>query len=257
MSEFRFCSLGSGSGGNCTIVQSPETTLLIDCGFPLYELQNRLERRSIDPESIEAILVTHEHADHHRGIKPFIRKYDVMVLMSKGTEGKLNLPVQSNVTRLMDQSEYCLNDLHILPVGVPHDTVEPLQYVIKFNDLAFGILTDVGSITPSIRRAYAACSSLLIEFNHDIDSLWQGPYRQFLKERVAGPLGHLNNGQALEFLESILHKSLADVVIGHISKINNSREQVLDQVEHLRANTNIHLASQEFGTEWITIGAAA
>jgi len=239
----RISSLGSGSKGNSTLLQSKQTTLMVDCGFGIRETLKRLNELGIDPNTIDAILVTHEHQDHIAGVESLAAKFGMPVYMSEGTAVKwlsrsraksrakssVKQEVKPRVTPniIRADNEFDLGCFHIHPVPVPHDAKEPLQFVFQSENHKIGILTDLGSLTPHILTAYSGCQVLIVEANHDLNMLENGAYPYSLKKRVAGMWGHLNNHQTAEFIAHIDKENcLRHIMIGHISEQNNQLELV-------------------------------
>lgn len=221
----RFASLGSGSRGNATLVQSNKTLLLVDCGFTLRETEQRLQQCGVSARHIDAVLVTHEHGDHMRGVGPLARRYDLPVLMTHGTfrttdYGKLS---RLRFFGTHDQT-FTVGDIEVTPVAVPHDAREPSQFVFRHANQALGLLTDLGCITPHLIECYAELDALLLECNHDVRMLARGPYPLSLQKRVGGNYGHLNNAQAAELLSQINYSRLQHLVAGHLSEKNNTPE---------------------------------
>lgn len=247
----RYCSLGSGSKGNATVVEVGQTRLLIDCGFSLKATEQRLAAAGLSPRQLTAILVTHEHADHVQGVQRLARRYQLPVYMTAGTEHALRafeLPVQ----RLELDCHLDIGDIRILPVAVPHDAREPCQFVFEGGDCRFGILTDTGLITPWIIERYAGLDALFLEANYDPKMLAEGPYPPSLRARVGGDLGHLSNQQAAGFLEVLDRQSLKHVAIAHISEKNNRPELALAALGQALADWpgQLQLAVQNQGLPW-------
>lgn len=223
----RFCALGSGSRGNATLIDSGKTRLLLDCGFPAKELEKRAEQAGFELDSLDAILVTHEHGDHIRGVGPVARRYRLSVWATHGTLRKGRCGQLHDVNTISPHSEgFDIGDIHVQPVPVPHDAAEPCQFVFTANQKKMGILTDLGCITPLITEAFRQLDLLLLECNHDSQMLLEGPYPPRLQARVGGNHGHLNNFQAMSLLESIETKQLQHLVIGHLSEKNNHPDKV-------------------------------
>jgi phosphoribosyl 1,2-cyclic phosphodiesterase len=247
----RLASLGSGSKGNATLVESDNTCILIDCGFSLKDTSKRLGRLGRSVEDLDAILVTHEHSDHIKGVATLAKKYQVPVYMSHGTaSSQKELPFK--VEKINCHSPFTVGDILVDPVPVPHDAREPCQFVFAQNDFRLGVLTDLGHISSIVFDQYKNCDLLLVEANHDLDMLHKGPYPPGLKQRVAGDWGHLSNHQTMQFLQAINHDRLQKVVLGHISETNNSTslvESCLSNVTKLKAD--ITLADQSGGSHWL------
>ncbi|MEH6616676.1 MAG: MBL fold metallo-hydrolase [Porticoccus sp.] len=252
----RFTSLGSGSKGNATVVDCDDTLILIDCGFSVRETEKRLTRLGLEAADFSAILVTHEHTDHIRGVLPLARKHQLTVMMTTGTCKALKDPFGVDLKLISSDSEIKVGGLRVAPIPVPHDAREPVQYILRGAGVSLGILTDLGSITPHVVSSYRCCDGLLLEANHDIAMLANGPYPPSLKNRVGGDWGHLNNHQALHLLQNIEHNQLQQLVLGHISQQNNSLELVRTAlVEKLVVESDlqlpsIHYASQEQDVIW-------
>jgi len=221
----RFVSLGSGSRGNATLIEAGATRLLLDCGFTVRELERRLSQLDIAAETLDAILLTHEHQDHLRGVGALARRYGLPVWLTHGTFrsprlGELPAP------RLIHshQASFRVGAIEIAPYPVPHDALEPVQFVFQSGRSRLGVLTDAGMITPHIIDMLASTTALLIECNHDTEMLANGPYPIALQRRVGGRLGHLSNRQAAELLAGLDHTGLEHLVVGHLSEKNNTPE---------------------------------
>ena len=256
MSVMRFASLGSGSRGNATLVQAGDTLVLVDCGFPARELQHRCSMVGVDPGAIDAVLITHEHGDHIRGVGACARRFGWPVWMTFGTSlaiQKERLPAQFLFSG--HDGEFAIGDLAVQPVSVPHDAREPVQFVFSNGGTRLGILTDAGSITPHISSLMAGVDALLLECNHEPDLLAQGPYPPSVQARVGGDYGHLANSQSAGLLEQIDNEKLAHLVIGHLSQQNNSPEHVfaaLQMVSTSLAGQAVLLAQDQPST-WFEI----
>lgn len=248
----QFASLGSGSKGNCTLVEADGTTLLVDCGFSMRETERRLQRLTRQLDQVTAILVTHEHGDHVRGVASLAKKYDIPIWSSRGTAkaAKLDTLPQWNCIDIHQQFE--INAIQIQPIPVPHDAKEPCQFIFSDGDWRLGVLTDTGSITPYIEEQYSACDAFILEANHDEEMLANGAYPASLKHRVGGNYGHLNNGQAKDLLNAIDISKLQYLVASHISDKNNTVALARDKMsEALDAEASwIDVASQEEGLGW-------
>ncbi len=252
----RIASLGSGSNGNGTIVQAGATTLLVDLGFTLKETERRLRRLALDPACIDAVLVTHEHADHVHGVAPFARKYEVPVYLSHGTLDACRFGLLPSVNVVSGQGAFQVGEFRVDPVTVPHDAREPLQYVLEHGELRVGILTDLGHVTPHVTDRYAECDALLLECNHDVGMLARGPYPYGLKQRVGGLMGHLNNEQAAFLLGRVDRARLRHLVLAHISEQNNAAELARSAVRAALGEWagEVALAEQEAGLGWFELG---
>lgn len=251
--SLHFISLGSGSKGNATLVKSANVLLLVDCGFTLKETEKRLRAIGHQPEDITALLVTHEHGDHIRGVGAFARKHRVPVYLSHGTAQYDGLDKIERV-EINSHRDFSIADIDVTPVAVPHDAREPCQFVFRQAQKTFGLLTDLGSITPFVIEQYQHCDALMLESNHDSRMLAVGPYPPSLKLRVGGQWGHLNNQQAAGLLSYLDPGRLQHVVISHLSEQNNTELLVREAIIPVCGEgTALLFAGQETGTDWIEV----
>ena len=250
----RIASLGSGSRGNATLVQHQETTLLIDNGFSLKQFTQRLQRLEIDPRVIDAVLLTHEHGDHSGGVQRLCASHDIPLWTAVGT-ARAALAPGFEYNRLVAGQTVTIGGIEVLPVTVPHDASEPLQFIFHQldNGKRLGLLTDTGHITSHIVEAFGRLDGLLLEFNYDLDMLENGPYPEMLKRRVGGKHGHLSNDQSMDLLRQIDTSSLGCLIAAHISEKNNARHLVDKLIRQLDNVPEPILADQEAGFGWITV----
>ncbi len=220
----RFASLGSGSEGNATVVEVGRTRLILDCGFSAVETETRLARIGLLPTDISAIVVTHEHGDHIRGVGKFARKFKIPVWLTYGTfssqvDGFLPLEL---VHEIDSHSPFAIGDIEVFPFPVPHDAREPAQFVFGDGSLRLGVLTDVGGTTPHIESMLSGLNALLVEANHDAEMLRNSAYPLSLKERIGGRFGHLSNTASAELVAKLDCSALQHCVAAHLSRQNNS-----------------------------------
>ena len=223
----RFKSLGSGSAGNGTLVQSQGANgrtqnLLVDCGFGQSHLKRRLALAGLDTSDVSGIFVTHEHGDHVGCAVALALKESIPLWMSEGSYRAIGTPHLGNLLHLTHDNDVIeREDLQILPFTVPHDAREPLQLRCTDGLHTLGILTDLGHITPHVEQALHHCNALLLECNHDAQLLAASNYPAMLKRRISGRLGHLENRLAGAFARTIHHDQLHVVVAAHLSERNN------------------------------------
>lgn len=253
--RLRFASLGSGSKGNATLVSDGETHLLVDCGFSLREAERRLGRLGMHPRQLDALLVTHEHGDHIRGIGALARRYRLPVWLTPGTwaSGRLGeLPERRWIT---PQARFAVKGLSIDPVTVPHDAREPVQFRIQGGERRLGLLTDLGHPTEHVARAFAGCDALVLECNHDVRLLAEGPYPPRLKRRVGGDWGHLANAQAARLLSRLGLDRLQRIACSHLSEHNNRPELALEALVPLLDGdeSRLMVTCQDDGLAWQAI----
>lgn len=251
----RFASLGSGSKGNGTLVEFDDALLLIDCGFSAREATLRMQRLGRTPDQLSAILVTHEHGDHIRGVPALARKHKLPVYMTPGTLKAKDLGDLPALNLIEGYRPFDLGPFAVTPVAVPHDAREPSQFVLSAGGNRLGILTDLGMITAHVQDAYQQCDALVLEANHDPVMLAYGNYPQSLKQRVGGPWGHLSNQQSAGFLEHFDVARLEQLVIAHISQQNNTLEAAKLALATVTEGVNQMLyACQDEGFDWLSVG---
>jgi len=252
----RFASLGSGSKGNATLIESgindTDTRILLDCGFSTKEIELRLAKHQRSANSIDAIVITHEHADHINGVGRLARKYEIPVWLTAGTWHKCR---DSNFpdTHFIDlHNSFEIGDLELHPFPVPHDAREPCQFVFSDGKSQLGIATDLGSITPHVVSKLNNLDGLLLECNYDSKMLHNGIYPQKLKDRVSSNKGHLDNKQAKQLLQSIKLDKLQHIIGMHVSEKNNTQEYATAALcEGLNCpESEVSLACQLNGFEW-------
>ncbi len=251
----RFASLGSGSRGNATVVEAGATRLMIDCGFSCAETEKRLDRLEIEPESIDAILVTHEHSDHIAGVARFSRRFGTEVWMTHGTELMHQGGELAALRCFSSHQSFRIGDITVDPFPVPHDAREPCQFVFSRGESRLGLLTDAGSITRHMVEALDGLDALILEFNHDPQMLAEGPYPPSLKARVGGDYGHLSNSQAASLLEKLDLGRLKLLVAAHLSEKNNHPDLAHEHLSRVLDGhgTAFHIAGQSDGTGWNSV----
>jgi phosphoribosyl 1,2-cyclic phosphodiesterase len=256
----RFCSLGSGSSGNATLVEARSGTtvsrVLVDCGFSLRELDARLARAGLAAADLDAVFVTHEHGDHIGCAVALAQRHGVSLWMSRGTWraiGEPALPGRLNFAH--DGQAIALGDLDLRPYTVPHDAEEPLQLCLSDGAFRLGVLTDAGSITAHLLEQLQGCDALLLECNHDLELLARSRYPASLKARVGGRFGHLSNDTAAQILSACLHGGLRHVVAAHLSEQNNRPELALAALAQAceGANVDLRAAGATWGFDWLEL----
>lgn len=255
---FRFASLGSGSRGNATLIEAGDTRILVDCGYAAREFTARCERLGFDPGSLDAILVTHEHGDHMRGVGAVARRFGIPVWMSHGTWHAADFGAIGALTLFAGHGgAFAIGDLDVIPVPVPHDAREPTQFVFGHRRARLGLLTDLGSITPRVISAFDGLDALLLECNHDVQMLAEGPYPPSVQARVGGAYGHLNNDQAADLLRRIDRQSLRHLVAAHLSEQNNAPELARRALLGVAAELGdrLSLLMQDDTSAWFAIGS--
>jgi len=257
----RFCSLGSGSTGNATVVEATggitTTRLLVDAGFSLRELETRLARAGLAPDELDAVFVTHEHSDHIGCALAFAERHRLAVWMSRGTWralGEVAAPERLGFVR--DGEKVALGDLELRPFTVAHDAAEPLQLTCSDGNACLGVLTDLGSITEHMLDAVRGADALLLECNHDEAMLADSRYPPSLKARIGGRYGHLSNSAAVELLASGIAWRLRHLVGAHLSRENNRPEIVRAALSAWWGSTpeDVVIADPMLGCGWLQVG---
>jgi phosphoribosyl 1,2-cyclic phosphodiesterase len=255
----RFASLASGSSGNCLVAEADRTVVLIDCGLSLTETERRLARLGLEPAQVSAILVTHEHSDHAAGSFEFAAAHRVTVYLTHGTlaalkaEGKALDGVCCSMVN--GRQSYFIDGMQLTPFTVPHDAREPVQYVLSDGAARLGVITDIGISTPHVEKMLSGLDALVLECNYDHDLLWNGGYPRWLKERIAGPFGHLDNRESERLLSAVDRSKLKHVIGAHLSQQNNRPQLARAALARALgcAESWVSLATQDGGFDWRTI----
>lgn len=214
--------LASGSKGNAVYLETGETRLLIDAGLSATEIIRRLALIGVDSASLHAILVSHDHSDHTRGVGTLARKLKIPVITSYPTGGACApLLKKCAVTEFESGYSFTFRDIAIDPFPTTHDAVDPVGFVIESPEGRFGHATDFGIVTRLVTEKLKGCRVLVVEANHDEEMLLNGPYPWHLKQRIQSRHGHISNNQSIELLEELLHERLEGVFLAHLSEVNN------------------------------------
>ena len=238
----RFSVLASGSGGNACYVETARSRIMIDAGLSRRELFRRLDLIHIDPKTLDALIITHEHTDHVKGAGPLARLLDIPVYINSSTLkksekmlGKISKPIAFHTGQSI-----IINDLIIETFTKCHDAEDPMGLIICSNGLRLGLITDLGRSTRLVEDRLKNCHSVIMEFNYDPNMLEEGPYPLHLKKRIRGPEGHLSNQQAAELLGAVAHEDLQRVVLAHLSEINNKDERALQEAQDALAREGLN-----------------
>ena len=256
----RFASLASGSSGNCLVVEAGDrasvTRVLLDCGLNLTDTERRLARLGLEPSQIDGMLITHEHGDHAHGVFDFAAAHGVVVYLTYGTmlamkaEGKVIEGVR--MVYVNGRQSEAIGGMQVIPFTVPHDAREPVQFVLSDGERKLGVVTDIGMPTAHVAKVLSGLDALVLECNYDREMLWAGSYPRWLKERIAGPFGHLDNRESERLLGALDRSKLKHVVGAHLSQHNNRPE--LARASLARAlgceESWVGLATQDDGFDW-------
>ncbi len=235
--------LGSGSSGNCTVVSTDQTTLLIDAGLSAKQIALRLEGAGIKPESLDGILLTHEHGDHTAGLEIFTRKWDIPIYATPLTQECIEHQFRESPRwKLMQSgSPFEIKDLRIECFSVPHDAVDPVGFVLQDGQSKLGFLSDVGFITNLIRDRLQGAHTLFLEANYDTQLLEADTKRPWsTKQRISSRHGHLSNEQAADLVASVAHDGLHQVVLGHLSEDCNHPDTAVGFIRNALVERSFH-----------------
>jgi phosphoribosyl 1,2-cyclic phosphodiesterase len=252
----RFAALGSGSRGNSWLVEAGRTRVLIDCGFGPRETACRLLRLGVEPESICAVAVTHDHSDHLGGVMACVRCFGWSVCMTQGTAYAVRQePAAKGFLRIESHATFQFGDLQLQPFTVPHDAREPVQFIVTDGEHRLCILTDAGHVTPHMIETVDGCDALVLECNHDLELLRTGDYPYDLKQRITSRWGHLDNGAAAELLAAIDRTRLRQVIAAHLSAQNNRPELATTALAAVLGCTPdwVGVADQKHGLAWRSV----
>ena len=224
---FQFCVLASSSSGNCSFVSTGKTKLLVDAGLSRRETLARLAGIGEGPETIDAILVTHEHSDHVAGLVTLAKSLDVPVYLSRLTAPAIAWgEFQPKIELFQAGGSFTIGDIDIDSFTIPHDAEDPVGFCFRSQGLKAAIVTDLGYMTDSIRYHLRGSDLLLLESNHDLEMLKVGPYPWSVKQRVMGRNGHLSNDVACDYIKRDLDTTVSTLILGHLSENNNHPEIV-------------------------------
>ncbi len=246
-----FCNLGSGSKGNSTFIQDTGPALLIDQGFSVRKLVDRMETAGLNPRQVGAVILTHEHSDHLQGVGIFARRYRVPVYITAKTFTAIPEKILKNVNVIQYTAgdELAIADLKVKTFHIPHDATDPVAMVISGAKHRVGVITDIGTEVQYLREYLYNLDLLFLESNHDVVMLDNGPYPLWLRMRIKSRVGHLSNEQAAVIFEQLaLDGRLKYLILGHLSEQNNTpdivREQFVNLLRQKTPTVQISIAKQ-------------
>jgi phosphoribosyl 1,2-cyclic phosphodiesterase len=256
-SHLSVCVLASGSRGNATYISDGCSAVLIDAGLSGVEIQRRMAANGLDPGSLDAILVSHEHADHIQGVGVLSRRFGLTVCINEGTRqasgrqlGKLK-----QVHPFTCGHSFPIGGLTVHPFSICHDAQDPVGFTVTGKRTKVGVATDLGIATSVVKTHLKACDILVLEANHDAQMLIDGPYPWHLKQRIRSRSGHLSNDDTASLLETLRHDRLAHVILAHLSEENNTPEKA-KRAAMAALNgtaTQLHVASQAAGCDLVAL----
>jgi len=260
--------LASGSRGNCAIVASASTKILVDAGISCRETFKRMKTLGEDPHSLSAILITHEHSDHIYGLATLAKKLSIPVFMTGATHQqwaramrneKGERPQLEKFERFESGHRFQVGDIEVKPFTIPHDAADPVGFTFRAEGIKVGFVTDLGYVPASVRDHLRGCDVLVMESNHDLEMLRVGPYPWAVKQRVMSRVGHLSNVALADYFINDYDNSATFVVLAHLSEQNNHPELARREAEKALAtrgglfNNRVLLASQSEALEPIRL----
>lgn len=259
-----FCSLYSGSSGNSLFVETDNTKLLIDAGVSCKKIETALNNIEVDPNSIDGILITHEHIDHVQGLGTLSRKFDLPVFVNQETLDAMpkqkDKILDKNIKTFKLSENFEIGDLTIHPFSIPHDAANPCGFNIYNEDKKISIATDIGHMTNNILKNLEESLFVMLEANYDPEILRFSSYPFTLKSRIAGPTGHLSNEIAGKTISHLLKSGLKNAMLGHLSKESNFPElayqTVVDELISNNYNQNslqLNVASRDSQSKIISL----
>lgn len=239
----KFCSLYSGSSGNCLYLEDKNTKILIDAGVSGKRVEENLKKIQVKPEEITALFISHDHIDHIKGVGVLSRRYNIPIYANQGTwdaaQKVLGKISPDNMVVFHSNKEVTVNGLSIMPFLIHHDAKEPVGFTIKNEKNKIGIITDTGKVTDKITECLQDCDLAVIESNHDVGMLKVGRYPYYLKKRILGTEGHLSNDDASEMILELVNKGLKKVLLAHLSEENNFPELAYETTSSLLVENNV------------------
>lgn len=258
----RFAVLGSGSAGNCLVVESAGRTLVVDAGFSCRQIERRYRSLGRGPLAPDALLLTHEHVDHVRGADRLVRRHRIPVFATTGTLGGTRLGEEASAAARIVRSgvPFEAAGLWVEPFGVPHDAREPVGFTLENGTgLRLGVCFDLGSRSQLAWGRLRDVDALVLETNHDLQMLRDGPYPWHLKQRVASRHGHLSNQDAADGLTELVGERLRSVVLYHLSRTNNlpalAAQAVEERLAAAGSRAAVVVTAQDEPTSWVEVGA--
>lgn len=240
-----FTLLGSGSSGNGTLVSSGSVHILVDVGLSARETARRLQECGVAPGDISAIVLSHEHGDHCRGVAPFAKDLEIPVFLTEAALVASDMTLDPRRIRAIHSGEgFDVHGIHFTPFSIPHDAADPLAFLIEKDGARIAIVLDLGYISNLVAERLKGCDAIIIESNHDINMLKVGPYPWALKQRVMSRRGHLSNDSVAEYLANGFDGCARHVLLAHLSKKNNLPELALISAQRALESRSTLASSQ-------------
>lgn len=258
----RLTILGSGSGGNAAVIECGNTRLLVDAGLSAKQINQRLDAVGITPESLHGILLTHEHGDHTRGLRVFLKKLPALPIVTTPQTAYIlrQSGIEHTAWKLFESGQtFPLHDIEVQSFAIQHDAVDPVGFVFASSSRRLGFLSDTGHITTSLPHLLSNLHALFIEANYDDNLLDADTKRPFsIKQRIASRHGHLSNTQVASFVGEIAHPGMQHIILGHLSSDCNCPDVATQHIHtHLTHAGHPHIrilcANQHTPTAWLEV----
>jgi phosphoribosyl 1,2-cyclic phosphodiesterase len=246
----KYCSIASGSNGNCYYIAKADDAVLIDIGINTKHVELRMARLGLDPRKIKAIFITHEHTDHIRGLSVFCKRYHIPVYITSGSYAGSRLHLPEHLVHLIPtNAKVQIGQLKVLGIPKYHDAKEPCSFVVTDGITNISVMTDLGRGCDNVKHVIKHSDVLLLESNYDEEMLERGRYSYYLKNRIRGGWGHISNRVALELFLAHRTVRLKHLILGHLSAENNTVEKVWNTFKPYCPHTKLSIASRSEESE--------
>ncbi|MDD2543516.1 MAG: MBL fold metallo-hydrolase [Candidatus Cloacimonetes bacterium] len=257
---FQTSVLASGSKGNAILVRSKDTSIIVDAGISMKRIYEALQALKVPKESIRAIIISHEHSDHTRGAGALSRNLKIPVLVTPDTYAYCSHKLGALYERLIyfeQGSSFEVGDILVHPFSSSHDAIDSSNFCFEHDDKKLGLAIDLGYPSRLTIHKLSGASTLILESNHDLTMLMEGPYDWALKMRVKSDTGHLSNDQAVGLLSQILHPGLQTIILAHLSETNNHPQLAFklmqEYLDSIRSDIRLFVAAQDNHTPLIEV----
>ena len=248
-------SIASGSNGNCYYIGNGREAILVDAGISCRETERRMARLGLSMQHVKAILVSHEHTDHVKGLSVLANKYQLPVFLTSGTRKACRLAIPERLLHpLTDLQTFQVGDLEVTSFRKYHDAADPHSFVIRHDGVTVGIFTDIGRVCERVVEFFNQCDAAFLETNYDVDMLMRGRYPFFLKNRIRGGYGHLSNAEALELFLNHRSPRLSHLFLSHLSRDNNDPELAYSLFDAHKGETEVVVAGRYAETPVYGVG---
>ena len=237
---FKFCNLYSGSSGNCSYIETDKTKILIDCGVSSKKIEEALNLVGTNLNEIDAILISHEHSDHIKGLSAICKNYKIPIYANNPTFTNINQNIPDDLKNKFKTNEHFeIGNIKIFPFAIPHDAADPCGFNLFYNNKKLTVATDIGHMDTKILHNLDESNFLLLESNYEINMLKCSKYPYALKRRILGPNGHLSNDEAGLAISELLKNGVNNIMLGHLSEQNNFPELAYQTVMDSIISKNI------------------